>query len=164
MHDLSIRKLKVMHSRVTLCYEQYRKWSIKRRGAYLIIPAMRHLYESGLSEVCIRYARFNIKYTSNSWLKVLGLVFQTHFPVFGYRKNTSSCVWYNFSVYRYQMKHSFWCLIYHFSLFGYQTETLLFVFDISLLGVWISDETLPRVFDILLLGAWKSEKNTSSRV
>ena len=40
MHDLSIRKFKVMHSRVTLCYEPYRKWSIKRRGAYLIIPVI----------------------------------------------------------------------------------------------------------------------------
>ena len=40
MHDLSIRKLKVMHSRVTLCYEPYRKWSIKHRGAYLIIPVI----------------------------------------------------------------------------------------------------------------------------
>ena len=40
MHDLSIRKLKVMHSRVTLRYEPYRKWSIKHRGAYLIIPVI----------------------------------------------------------------------------------------------------------------------------
>ena len=40
MHDLSVRKLKVMNSRVTLCYEPYRKWSIKRRGAYLIIPVI----------------------------------------------------------------------------------------------------------------------------
>ena len=40
MNDLSVRKLKVMNSRVTLCYEPYRKWSIKRRGAYLIIPVI----------------------------------------------------------------------------------------------------------------------------
>ena len=29
-----------MNSRVPLCYEPYRKWSIKRRGAYLIIPVI----------------------------------------------------------------------------------------------------------------------------
>ena len=56
MHDLSIRKLKVTNSRVTLCYEPYRKWSIKRRGAYLMIPVIgvalvreRRLFQVGVN-------------------------------------------------------------------------------------------------------------------
>ena len=101
---------------------------------------MRRLYESGLSEACIRCARFNIKYTSNSWLKVLALVFKLVswcldigktlllvFDItsrcFDIRWNTASGVWYITSrCLDIRLKHSFSCLIFHFSVFGYRMK------------------------------------------
>ena len=46
-----------------------------------------------------------------------------YFSVFGYQmKHSFSCLIYYFSVFGYQMKLSFSCLIYYFSVFGYQIK------------------------------------------
>ena len=87
------------------------------------------------------------------------LVFSIYlFSVSGFLMSDSSCLMYYYSVFEYQMKHSFSCFICYFSVSGYQMEHFLLVFDMLLLSVWISDETILLVFDLLLLGVWISDE------
>ena len=73
-----------------------------------------------------------------------------------------------FSVFGYQMKHSFSCLIVWYVTaqcldIRWNTpsrvwDILLLLFDALLLVVWISDETLLHLFNILRLGVWISDE------
>ena len=80
----------------------------------------------------------------------------------------SSCLMHYFSVFGYQMKHSFSCLIVWYVTaqcldIRWNTpsrvwDILLLLFDTLLLVVWISDETLLHLFNILRLGVWISDE------
>ena len=97
------------------------------------------------------------------------LIFSIYlFSVSGFLMSDSSCLMHYFSVFGYQMKHSFSCLIVWYVTaqcldIRWNTpsrvwDILLLLFDTLLLVVWISDETLLHLFNILRLGVWISDE------
>ena len=62
---------------------------------------------------------------------------------------------YNFSMFGYHMKYSFWCLIYHLSLFGYRIKQFS-VFDVSLLlsSLVIEETNNHSLLSLKLLRVW----------
>ena len=63
----------------------------------------------------------------------------------------------------YQVKHSFSFVVYHFSMFGYQINHSFPRLSTRLLSDAIPGKTLFLVFDIVFLRVWISDETLSSR-